>query len=65
MTLSKAFVGRFMFGQEHHHQMIRSVSTAQTLMAGGVNLPPTPREAVIRPLAALPGPDLRMQMEID
>src|SRR5206468_225623 len=39
--------------------MIRSASVAQTLKENGIELAPTTSEAVLRPVAALPSPELQ------
>jgi hypothetical protein len=50
---------KFALARSTADQIIRSSQTAESLLEAGVKLPPGTTEAVIRPIASLPGKDLQ------
>ena len=58
-TFQEYVRARFGLARSSVDQLIRSSATAQTLLDDGEELPPNTTEAVIRPVSALPTPELK------
>jgi hypothetical protein len=52
---------RWALSRSRADELIRSTATAELLLANGVALPPSISEAALRPVSALPSPELQVQ----